>query len=271
MRRALFLRTQLGPGGSPISFGPFAFAVPFWARLAQVAELSDDGRNGGKLPRGRHKIPRAEVSANQRKRLLTAAIEVLAEHGYTALTVDQVIEGAGVSRATFYEQFADKHECVLAAHEVALERLCEAILATCEPPEHDWPERVAAGVGAALGFAAASPGEALLVIETYPAASDPVLANHGLTTHQRLAEMLRPAGEGAPDATSQPDTTERAVIGATMSVVAARLLNDEAGRLPGLQSELVQLILTPYLGLAEARRVALAAPPTGELEECRAS
>ncbi len=230
-----------------------------------------DGRNGGRLPRGRHKIPRAEVAANQRQRLLTATTEALTEFGYTALTVDQVIEGAGVSRATFYEQFGDKHECVLAAHEAAFEHLCEAILATCEPPRQDWAERVAEGIGAVLGFAAAKPGEALLVIETYPAASDPLLAKHGLTTHRRLAEMLRPAGEGAPEASSQPDTTERAVIGAAMSVVGARLLNEEADRLPGIQSELVQLVLTPYLGHSEARRAALATPPTGELEECRAS
>lgn len=219
----------------------------------------------GRLPRGRHKLTRAAVEANQRTRLLTAATEVLAEAGYIALTVDQVIEGAGVSRATFYEQFADKHQCVLAAHEAAFDHLNDAIQGACAG-QGTWVDGVAAGIGAALEFAAERPDEARLVIETYPAASDPLLAGQGLTTHERLAELLRPGREQAGDpGLGRPETTERAVIGAAISVVGSRLLSGEAESLPSLRSELVQLILTPYLGVDDARR---AAQP---LEESRAS
>ena len=228
-------------------------------------------RDSRKLPRGRHKLARDEVEANQRKRLLAAATEVLARRGYTALTVDQVIEGAGVSRATFYEQFADKHACVLAAHRAAFAHLDETITRVCDAAL-PWAERVATAVGAALAWAAKRPNEARLVVETYPAASDPLLAEYGQATHERLAALLRPApGETGEDGPAHPETIERAVIGATISVVGARLLDGEEDRLAGLQSDLVQLILTPYLGPAEARRMALAAPPSGELEECRAS
>src|SRR5207245_95741 len=56
-----------------------------------------------RLPRGAHKLPREVVVGHQRERLLSGAARALAEHGYASLTVEQVIEQAGVSRATFYE------------------------------------------------------------------------------------------------------------------------------------------------------------------------
>ncbi len=44
-----------------------------------------------------------------------------------------------------------------------------------------------------------------------------------------------------------------------MSIVGGRLLSGEAEQLPKLRDELVQIILMPYLGDAEARRVTAAA------------
>ena len=46
--------------------------------------------------------------------------QVVAEKGYAATTVADVVERAGVSRRTFYEQFADKEACFLAAYDVGL-------------------------------------------------------------------------------------------------------------------------------------------------------
>jgi AcrR family transcriptional regulator len=232
--------------------------------------LNDGVGAGGRLPRGRHKLPRAEVKANQRRRLLTAATVALGEHGYTALTVDLVIEGAGVSRATFYEQFADKQECVLAAHSAAFEQLFDAVAQACTP-DQGWAQGVAAGIEALLEFAAVKPDEARLVVETYPAASDPPLAAHGMVTHQRLANLLSPGRAGKAGTPAMPDLTERAVIGAVMSVVGAMVMAGEAERLPELRAELTRLVLTPYLGETDARDLAVASDPAGELEECQAS
>src|SRR4051794_8472582 len=59
--------------------------------------------------------PRAEVIANQRERLFGAVVAVVAEKGYEASTVADVIELSGVSRSAFYEHFAHKGECLTAA------------------------------------------------------------------------------------------------------------------------------------------------------------
>ena len=84
------------------------------------------------LPRGRHAAAREVVLASQRGRLLEAMAQCVAEQGYAATTVAQVIARAGVSRKTFYEQFADKRACFLAAWEVGTEILLEQVLAAGE-------------------------------------------------------------------------------------------------------------------------------------------
>jgi AcrR family transcriptional regulator len=166
------------------------------------------------------------------------------------LTVDHVIDGAGVSRATFYQQFTDKHECVLAAHQVAFERLREVIDAACAKQD-TWANGVAAAVGAAVEFAVESPTQASLITETYPAASDPMLARHGLATHEYLAGLLRRGGVEAPQGS---DLTERAAIGSAVSVVGGLLMSGEADRLEELKPDLVEIVLAPYLGAGEEAR-----------------
>ena len=74
---------------------------------------SSSTSNPERLPSGRHGLPRAYVVRSQRERLLEAMVRVAAAKGYEATTVTDVIEVAGVSRATFYEMFDDKAACFL--------------------------------------------------------------------------------------------------------------------------------------------------------------
>jgi AcrR family transcriptional regulator len=59
----------------------------------------------------------------QRERLLDAVISLSAKLGSQAVSVAQISSEAGVSSATFYEQFENKEECLLAAYRAAAERL----------------------------------------------------------------------------------------------------------------------------------------------------
>jgi AcrR family transcriptional regulator len=47
---------------------------------------------------------------------MAAFTELMAEHGYAEVRIGELVTRAGVSRATFYEHFADKQECLLAAY-----------------------------------------------------------------------------------------------------------------------------------------------------------
>ncbi|WP_344955929.1 TetR/AcrR family transcriptional regulator [Actinomadura miaoliensis] len=84
-----------------------------------------------RLPRGRHALPRAEVQRIQRSRLCRAMADVMAEKGYVATSVADVLKRAVVSRQSFYELFESKLDCFMAAFEAAgellLQRIAEAV------------------------------------------------------------------------------------------------------------------------------------------------
>ncbi|HWO24510.1 MAG TPA: helix-turn-helix domain-containing protein [Kofleriaceae bacterium] len=78
------------------------------------------------LPRGRHKLDREVVAASQRQRLLEAMAELVAEHGYAAVTIGDIATRAGTAKRTFYDHFADKEQCFLAALDGITDTLVQA-------------------------------------------------------------------------------------------------------------------------------------------------
>lgn len=215
-------------------------------------------RHASRLPRGRHGIPHDLIAANQRERLLSATAEVIAERGYAALVVGDVISRAGVSRTTFYKLFEDKHACVVAAQQRAVDYLLEAIVAACGSTG-DWPQGVSRAVEAALSFTAAQPGEARLALASSYAPSEPRLAGQGVAIHRELVALLQRGAEDCPSAREPRGLAAQAAVGAAMSIVGSRLEAGDLADLPGLGPELAQIILAPYLGANESRRIALAA------------
>jgi AcrR family transcriptional regulator len=109
-----------------------------------------------KLTGGPHGIPRAIVHEVQRGRLLDATVEVVAEEGYVDATVHKILKRAGISRRTFYEIFADKQACFIAAYNEAIEDLLRLVQSSCR--EDDAPERrIENGLRALLQFVEREP------------------------------------------------------------------------------------------------------------------
>src|SRR3954451_5288435 len=112
-------------------------AVSVWSSLPRTATSSLFFRS---VPEGRGP---AAVAANQRARLLDAMTRVVVRKGYARTTVADVVEVAGVSRRTFYEQFVDKEACFLAAYEtcstVVMNDMAEAVRAV---PTAGWRARL---------------------------------------------------------------------------------------------------------------------------------
>ena len=97
---------------------------------------SNAGWQGEPLPRGRHKLPVSTVRASQRERIVRAMLESVGRDGYEVTTVPRVVATARVSRNAFYEFFADKADCFIAAcDEAAQELLAELVDLVSEP---DW-------------------------------------------------------------------------------------------------------------------------------------
>ncbi len=86
--------------------------------------------------------PRPEAERNQRERLFAAIVATVAEKGYEATTVADLVKLSGVSRSAFYRHFEDKQACFLAAVEAVVEPMLER-LRVDEPPlqEPSGPDR----------------------------------------------------------------------------------------------------------------------------------
>lgn len=101
------------------------------------------------LPRGRHGLSRAEILAAHRERAMIAATELMASGGYRAAGVREISARASISRAAFYESFADKDACLYAAYDRFIHVLLEK-LAAVHPDGGDWSDYVAAVITAYL-------------------------------------------------------------------------------------------------------------------------
>lgn len=191
---------------------------------------------------------------NDRTRLVAAFSKAVGEQGYARLDIATVARYAGVPVERFHEHFESPEHALVAAQEVFLRRLWLDLAGACEGVV-EWPLKVRAAVGAVVSslveassiarvFAIEAPGASLAAAERQFAALD------------RLATLLAEGRRLRPQAPSMPESTERALIGGTVSIVCEHLLAEDAQAIPRLQSQLVEVLLSPYLGEEEARRVA---------------
>jgi AcrR family transcriptional regulator len=108
--------------------------------------------------RGRHAPPPEIRLPLQRERLLRAAALEFAESGYAGASSESISRRAGMSKATFYEHFANKEECMLALFDMGTELVqAEMAAAASSAPTGDARERLKAGTRAFLGALAQNP------------------------------------------------------------------------------------------------------------------
>jgi AcrR family transcriptional regulator len=79
------------------------------------------------LPRGRTSLDPHDAIAHQRARLLRAVISAVADNGYQATTITDIVQRARVSRSVMYREFGGKQDCFLAAIEAGWELITARI------------------------------------------------------------------------------------------------------------------------------------------------
>ncbi|MEU4344566.1 TetR/AcrR family transcriptional regulator [Nocardia sp. NPDC023852] len=195
-------------------------------------------RAGGKLHGGNHGIAPEDVVAAQRGRMLVAMIEAAAAKGYAAATVADVLNRAEVSRMTFYQHFANKEACFLAAYDLAVEIVMTrtaAALGAGAPLE-----RIARALDAYFSTLAQEPEVAkVFLVEVY-AAGTAVLERRLATQAVVVDRFAAVLGATRTD----PRLVSEAVIGAVVSLATNRIVTGDCAALPGLREPLMSLITT---------------------------
>jgi AcrR family transcriptional regulator len=209
---------------------------------------SPSASNPQRLPSGRHGLPRAYVVRSQRERLLEAMVRAAAAKGYEATTVADVIEMAGVSRATFYEMFEDKASCFLEAYDAVIDVLVAHVTSAFESAaEEPWPEQIAAGLGGLVELLAAEADIARMAMVEVTAAGDDARERYRAAL-ARFTPFLEEGRTYSGQGEALPPDTARFAIGGATSMIFDEI---RAGRGPNLERilpDLVFAVLMPYLG-----------------------
>jgi AcrR family transcriptional regulator len=188
------------------------------------------------------------VTESRRESIVEAMVRVVGRRGYRRTTVGDAIAEAGASRTTFYKYFDDKHDCFLAAYDLAAERILAAVAAGCDG-ERPWRERARGGLYRLVELLAIEPELArIAIVEVAATGAD--ARRRQWETITRLAQLLDAGHEDQGPAL--PANT-----GLMAASAVAGLLFDEvqAGRVHTLQQRLPDLLfalLVPYLGPSDA-------------------
>jgi len=192
-------------------------------------------------------------------RLLDATFAVVSEGGYRRLTARRVSGRAGVSNKTFYDLFAGREDCFLAAFDEAVDELAAVVLPAYES-EGEWAMRIRAGLGALLGFLDREPALCRLVFVEALGAGSRVLERRA-EVQGALKRAVDQGRAGVKAGRELPPLTAEGVVGAAFSVIHARLTEQDAEPLGELLNPLMAMIVLPYRGhAAAAREVARPAP-----------
>jgi AcrR family transcriptional regulator len=224
-------------------------------------------RRGSRAPQAYNGLQRERLGELQRARILSAAFEVVCERGAANVSVAHVVERSGVSRRTFYEQFTDREDCLLAAFEQALAAASARVLPAYRSGG-SWRERIRTGLVALLSFLDEESSIARVLIAESLASGPRVLERRGRV----IAQVTSAIDEGRSQARTDtvPPLAAEGVVGGVLAVIQARL--EPSGRrdaqpLVTLTNPLMGMIVLPYLGQAAARRELerpLPAPVAGE-------
>lgn len=187
---------------------------------------------------------------SRRDRLIAAMAEVVSEEGYRATSVSKVVAAAGVSRNSFYEHFANKEDCFLAAYDATVEQVM-ARVREATGPARSRVEALEAGFAAFLGFAAAEPALAWLCVVEVLAAGPRALERRDAA--MRAFGSVLEDGHGDADGASRvPPVLTEVLVGGIYEVIYARILNREAATLPSLLPDVMYVWMAPFVGAVRA-------------------
>lgn len=206
------------------------------------------------IPTGRHGLPANVVADHQRERLLAATISVVAKRGYRGTSVDHIVKAAKVGYVAFYDLFDGKEACFLAAFDRIVAET-EEELAAAVAPSAPWAEQVCAALARLVASIAADPGRARVALVEVQAAGPVAFARYQQAIDAAIPK-LREGRAYRPEAANLSDALEEGTIGSIAWIFHQRLVQGEGADIGALLGDAIQTALAPYLGEAEARRIA---------------
>ncbi len=186
------------------------------------------------------------VSSPKRQRILEGMLEVVGTSGYEGASVRMVLDGTGLYRQAFYDEFADKESCFLEALGFGVARL-EAISIAAAASEKDWRGKLRAGVGAALDALQADPaGGRALVVEVH--AAGPEALKIRAEAMKRITDFIDSARQASTGAEAPPQIAAEGIVAGMHAVVHAKLAAGDENGYRELLPDFMYFATLPYFG-----------------------
>ncbi len=199
--------------------------------------------------RGRKPKPFSErqAVAHPPERVLRALAAIVAEKGYKATTVAEVVERAGTSQRVFYGHFENKEEAFLAALDSGSAQMLGLVLPAFRRAK-SWEESVRAAYEAMFSFGIEEPEYTRLgAVDMY------TVGRRALQTRDSVMEgleaLLVPGYEKAPDV---PPIAAEAIGGAIYALIHDQVKRKGPESMPELAPMATYMTLAPFIGADDA-------------------
>jgi AcrR family transcriptional regulator len=176
-------------------------------------------------------------------------LEAVGAEGYDSTSVRTVLDRTGLYRQAFYDNFADKDGCYLAALEMGIARL-EALVVRAAASEESWRGKLRAGLGALLDELDAEPDFGRGVIVGVHAAGPEALARRA-EAMKRAADFIdlaRDDSEESEESEEPPQIAPEGIVAGIHAIVHSRLSTGATDGFRALLPEFMYFAVLPYFG-----------------------
>lgn len=195
-------------------------------------------------------VPTLElVNSPKREKILVGMLEEVGSNGFDTTSVRTVLARTGLYRQAFYDNFADKDACYLAAFDAGVKRL-EALAVAAAASEEHWRGKLRAGLTAILDFLDSEPDIGRALIVEVHAAGPEALARRA-EAMKKVTDFIDLARQETEGESSPPGIAPEGIVAGIHAVVHSRLSTGATEGFHGLLPEFMYFAVLPYFG-AEA-------------------
>ncbi len=200
----------------------------------------------------------------ERGALLIALAELTLDHPYEDIGVEQIATQAGVAPEIFGRHFTSKEDCLVAAYDALTEQAFASASRAYVNTGGSWAEAVHRALGALLDFLGGTPAFTnLYALDT--ARSHPSMVEANDRALLRVTEFLEPGFSEVDAEEMPPAITSEMIAGGLFSMIRLHVVRGRTEVLPAALPVATIVALAPFVGLAEAKRIAFGDQESGRV------
>lgn len=183
----------------------------------------------------------SDVAAHQAARVHRAMIEIVADRGYDAVKVRELVHLSGISSRAFYEHFESKEDCFLRTHDLVVRRATRRIIAS-QAGEREWRKRPRLIFDAFVQELDGDPDAArLALVGAY--AAGPAALEQARKSEATFELMLAESFARAPRGVVVPPMVVEGMMAGVARVARTRMLSGRGAELADLNDEMMNWAL----------------------------